>query len=422
MIQGNALTVFFLIAFLASSLVQGALRWINIRHLSRHGGEVPEVFQGEIDGETLSRISRYTAESSRFGGLEDLFSDAATLVVLMGGVLPWLLDLLPDWETHFILTGLGFFGIIALAGGLFSLPFDLYRTFVIERRHGFSTITVGLWLADLLKGLVVSAVLMGSLAWAFLALLRFAPGTWWFWTWLVFSAFQILMLWLYPVVIAPLFNRYEPIRDEALREAIVALMAKVGLRTRGVYQVDAGKRSRHTNAYFTGIGRTKRIVLFDTLLASHSAEEILAVLAHEVGHWKRRHILKQLLFVKAISLTALWLASRLIAWPVLYEAFGFARPVPFAGLLLTAVLLGPLTLLVTPALSAIQRRFEREADAFVPGLTGSAAALAGALRRIARDNLANLHPHPLYARFHYSHPPLTERIARLSAMDPDKAS
>jgi STE24 endopeptidase len=232
MIQGNALTVFFLVAFVASSLIHGTLRWLNIRHLSRHGGEVPEVFQGEIEGETLSRISRYTVESSRFGGLEELLSDAVTLAVLMGGVLPWLLDLLPDWENHFIVTGLAFFGIIALAGGLFGLPFDLYRTFVIERRHGFSTITLGLWLADLLKGLVVSAVLMGFLAWALLALLRFAPGTWWFWTWLVFSAFQALMLWLYPVVIAPLFNRYEPVRDESLREAIVALMAKVGLRTR----------------------------------------------------------------------------------------------------------------------------------------------------------------------------------------------
>ena len=256
---------------------------------------------------------------------------------------------------------------------------------------------------------------MGILLTAFLALLQFTPQTWWFWTWLLFASFQLIMLWLYPVVIAPLFNKYEPVKDTDLRDAIIALMAKVGLKTEGVYQVDAGKRSRHTNAYFTGLGKTKRIVLFDTLIASHTKEEIVAVLAHEIGHWKGRHILKQLLFMEAASFVVLWLASHLIAWPLLYETFGFARPVPFVGLLLAAVLAGPLTILLTPAVSAALRRFEREADAAVIGLTGTTAPLANALRRLARDNLANLHPHPLYARVYYSHPPLAERIAALTA-------
>ena len=417
MVQLNGLMVLFLAAFVASSLAHAALKGLNIRHLRRHGGEVPEVFRGEIDGETLARISRYTLDSSRFGTVEKLFDEALTLAVLLGGLLPWLLGRLPAWEEHFILTGLLFFGILAFASGLAGLPFDLYRTFVIERRHGFSTITLRLWIVDLLKGLAVSAVLMGVLLTAFLALLRFAPRSWWFWTWVVFATFQVLMIWLYPIVIAPLFNRFEPVPDEELKGAIVALMAKVGLKTEGVYQVDAGKRSRHTNAYFTGLGKTKRIVLFDTLIASHTAEEIIAVLAHEIGHWKKRHILKQLLFMEAASLAVLWIVAHLTAWPLLTETFGFTRPVPFAGVLLSAVLLGPLTILITPALSAIQRRFEREADAFVYGLTGSTAPLVSALKRLARDNLANLHPHPLYARFYYSHPPLAERIARLQALE-----
>jgi STE24 endopeptidase len=270
---------------------------------------------------------------------------------------------------------------------------------------------------DLLKGIAVSTILMGLLLSAFLMLLRFAPSSWWLWTWLVFASFQLLMIWLYPIVIAPLFNRYEPIRDEGLKAAIIVLMAKVGLKTEGVYQVDAGKRSRHTNAYFTGLGKTKRIVLFDTLIASHTTEEITAVLAHEIGHWKKRHILKQLLFMEATSLIILWLASHLIAWPLLYETFGFNRPIPFVGLLLCAALFGPLSILITPFVSATQRRFEREADAFVSGLTGATAPLMGALKRLARDNLANLHPHPLYARFYYSHPPLTERIVRLQELE-----
>jgi STE24 endopeptidase len=417
MIQWNGLMVFFLSVFISSVLVHGVLKWLNIRHLRLHGHEIPDVFRGEIDGKTLTKISLYTLDSHRFGTIESLLDDALTLAVLLGGLLPWLIGRLPAWEEHFLLTGLLFFGILGLASGLIGLPFDLYRTFVIEKRHGFSTITLRLWMVDLLKGIAVSTILMGLLLSAFLMLLHFASHSWWFWTWLVFASFQLLMIWLYPIVIAPLFNRYEPVRDEGLKEAIIALMAKVGLKTEGVYQVDAGKRSRHTNAYFTGLGKTKRIVLFDTLIASHTTEEITAVLAHEIGHWKRRHILKQLLFMEAASLIVLWFASHLIAWPFLYETFGFHRPIPFVGLLLFAALFGPLTIFITPFVSATQRRFEREADAFVFSLTGATTPLMGALKRLARDNLANLHPHPLYAWFYYSHPPLTERIARLQELE-----
>jgi STE24 endopeptidase len=413
MIPEYSLIIYFLVTFAASMLVRGILKWLNIRHLRRHGHEIPDVFRGELDEESLAKISRYTVDSSRFGTWEGLFDDGVTLVVLLSGILPWLLGRLPPWENHMLLTGLSFFGLIALASGVIGIPFDLYRQFVIERRHGFSTLTLRLWVIDLFKGFAISAILMGLLLSAFLSLLAFAPGSWWFWTWLVFASFQMLMIWLYPIVIAPLFNRYEPIQDQDLKEAVIALMAKVGLRTEGVYQVDAGKRSRHTNAYFTGLGRTKRIVLYDTLIASHTRDEIIAVLAHEIGHWKRHHILKQLLFLEAASLLVLGFIAHLITWPVLYATFGFSRPVPFVGLLLSAALLGPLAVFFTPLISATQRRFERDADASVCDLTGQTTPLANALKRLARDNLANLHPHPLYARFYYSHPPLAERIARL---------
>ena len=324
----NNLMVLFLTLFIASSLGRGVLRWLNTSHLRRHGREVPEPFVGDIDGETLGKISRYALDSQRFTAVESLFDDALTLVVLLGGLLPWLSEQLPSWEEHFLLPGLLFFGLLGLGSALLGLPFDLYRTFVIEKRHGFSTITLRLWLADRLKETALAALLMGALLSAFLVLLHAAPRTWWLWTWLVFASFQLLMLWLYPVAIAPLFNKYEPLRDDALKDAVVALMAKAGLRTRGVFQMDAGKRSRHTNAYFTGLGKSKRIILFDTLIASHGREEILSVLAHEIGHWKRRHILKQLLFLEAASLGALWLASHLLVWPLLYETFGFQKPVP----------------------------------------------------------------------------------------------
>jgi STE24 endopeptidase len=417
MVRWNGLLLSFLVAFAAAALAREGLAWLNIRHLRRHGHEVPEAFRGQIDAATLAKISRYTADRARFGSVASLFDDAVVLAVLLTGLLPWLLARLPAWETRFILAGLLFFAVLALGSFLLGLPFEIYGTFGIERRYGFSTITPGLWLIDQIKGLAVAAALLGPLAAAFLALLRFAPATWWFWTWLLFAAFQLLLLWLYPAVIAPLFNRFEPVRDEGLRTAIEALATRAGLKTEGIYQSDAGKRSRHTNAYFTGIGRTKRIVLFDTLLASHAPAEIVAVLAHEIGHWQKRHILKQLLLIEALSLALFWIASRLIAWPLLYETFGFARPVPFVGLFLLAVLMGPLTLLSTPFFAALQRRFEREADDAAVELTGTGTPLAAALTRLAKDNLANLHPHPLYARFYYSHPPLAERIARLAGRE-----
>jgi STE24 endopeptidase len=257
-------------------------------------------------------------------------------------------------------------------------------------------------------------VLMGLLLGAFLALMFYTPRSWWLWVWLVYASFQMLMVWLYPLVIAPLFNRYEPVGNESLREAIVAMMARVGLKTEGVFQVDEGRRSRHSNAYFTGLGATKRIVLYDTLLASHSNDEILAILSHEIGHWKKRHVLKQLLFMEAASLCVFYLAWRLIGWDVLYRTFGIEQVVPFVGLLLLAVLFEPLTFFLTPVASLVLRRFEREADDFSSDLMGDkAAALADALKRLAKDNLANLHPHPFYAGFYYTHPPLVERIARI---------
>lgn len=422
MIRWNGLLISFLVLFLAAALVREGLAWLNVRHLRRHGGEVPEPFRGQIDAATLAKISRYTADRARFGSVTNLCDDAVLLAVLLTGLLPWLLSRLPAWEEHFVLAGLGFFALLALGSALIGLPFELYGTFGIEKRYGFSTITPGLWLVDQLKGLAVSAALLGPLTAAFLALLRFSPAAWWFWSWLLFAAFQLLLLWLYPALIAPLFNRFEPVKDEGLRAAIEALTARAGLKTEGVYQSDAGKRSRHTNAYFTGIGRTKRIVLFDTLLASHAPAEIVAVLAHEIGHWQKRHIPKQLLLIAALSLALFWAAAQLVAWPLLYATFGFAEPVPFVGLFLLAILLGPLSLLVTPLFAALQRRFEREADDAVAELTGTTAPLAEALKRLAKDNLANLHPHPLYARFFYSHPPLAERIARLAGLAAQKAA
>jgi STE24 endopeptidase len=417
MIQCNTLMLLFLVSFIAVSLCRRLLASINIHHLRHHGHEVPDVFAGEIDGETLSRMSRYTAESAHFGSLEGLCDDLVTLAILLSGFLPWLIGHILLLKFHFVVSGLIFYGTLASISFILSVPFSLYHVFGIEKKYGFSTMTPALWISDLLKNLMLSILLLGLLLGAFLALIHYADKTWWLWTWMVFAAFQLLMLWLYPIVIAPLFNKYETVKDETLKEAIVAMMAKAGLKTEGVYQVDEGKRSRHTNAYFTGIGKTKRIVLYDTLLNSHSRDEILAILAHEIGHWKNKHVLKQLAFIETASLVIFYILYRILDWPLLYQTFGFAQPLAYVGLLLLAALFGPVTFFLTPLGTAVLRKFERDADHYSYSLIGSTLALRNALKRLAKDNLANLHPHPIYAWFYYSHPPLTERIRYLRDME-----
>jgi len=417
MIDFSLLLVAFLLIYVITVLAGWTLTQLNVGHLRQHGDQVPDVFAGEIDGETLSKMSAYTAESSRFGSFQSVFSDILLLAVLLFGLLPWLNGVIQSWGFHFVFSGLLFFGILALGSSLLGIPFDLYGTFVIEKKYGFSTITWKLWIVDFFKGFLVSGILMGILMSAFLALMHYAKNYWWFFIWVVFASFQLLMLWLYPIVIAPLFNKYEPVKNEALKEALIALMAKAGLKTEGIYQVDEGKRSKHSNAYFTGVGSTKRIVLYDTLLASHTDDEIVSILAHEIGHWKKKHIMKQLVFMEAASLVTLYIVYRLIEWPPLYGAFGFNGVVPYVGLLLLAVVAEPVTFFLTPLASMAVRRFEREADDYSFRLVGTTKPMVSALKRLAKDNLANLHPHPFYVWFHYSHPPLTERIRSLQKME-----
>jgi STE24 endopeptidase len=225
------------------------------------------------------------------------------------------------------------------------------------------------------------------------------------------------LMWLYPVLIAPLFNKFEPIKDEALQDKIMALMDQVDLKAKGIYQVDEGKRSKHTNAYFTGIGKTKRIVLYDTLLTSHTSDEIVSVLAHEIGHWKKKHILKQLSFMIGASLILLYLIYRIVGWPQLYTAFGLSHQPVYAGFFLVSLYLTAAGFFFSPIGAAITRRFEREADRMAFDLTGTSQPMISALKRLAKDNLSNLHPHPWYVKFYYSHPPLIERIEYLQAMD-----
>lgn len=417
MIQFNFLLLVFLALFLLRSATQFYLHRFNLAHLRQYGTTVPAVFQDTVNQETFKKISDYTIDSDRFHMVDSLVYQGLYLLVLLSGFLPWLTKTLRSWEFGSIAEGLIFFAVLSLLANLSRLPFGLYDTFVIEERYGFNRMTLRMWVSDLLKSVIIQFLLGGLLLWLLLTLIIHGGGAWWVWAWMLVGCFELMMLWLYPVVIAPLFNKFEPIQNLGLVERIRDLMKRVGLRVKAVLKMDAGKRSKHTNAYFTGIGKTKRIVLFDTLLESHPEEEILAVLAHEVGHWKKRHVLKQIVLLEALSFGIFYVVSKLLKWPLLYQTFGFDEPTVYVGIFLIGALLSPLGYFAQPLESAISRRFEREADDFVLELTKTAEPMRRALKRLASDNLANLIPHPLYAWFYYSHPPLVERIQRLSLQE-----
>jgi STE24 endopeptidase len=413
------LIILFLVLFVGRIVWRYFLQQLNISDLKIYGKVIPPVFRDEIDETTLAKMVDYTYDNSRLTAKENLTSDGIEL-----GILFLLLPILVGWivglNLHIIWQALIFFGLLALISGIAGLPFELYDTFVLEKKYGFSTITWRLWITDLIKSLILSAIIMTIMISAFMAFIHYLPASWWFWAWVFFTLFEIILLWLYPVLIAPLFNKFEPIKDEALREKINALMDKAGLKTKGIYQVDEGKRSKHTNAYFTGIGKTKRIVLYDTLLASHAPDEIVAVLAHEIGHWKKKHILKQLTFMIVASLVLLYFIYLIVNWSFLYSAFGLKVTPVYAGLFLVSLYLSSAGFFLSPVGAAITRRYEREADKMAWELTGTSEPMINALKRLAKDNLTNLHPHPLYVWFYYSHPPLIERIEYLRAMNNKK--
>jgi STE24 endopeptidase len=355
----------------------------------------------------------YTVAMSNLGSIEMLVDDLAGLAIILSGFLPYLAGTHLLSGLHPVLAGILFMFTCSILLGILEIPFDLYSTFVIERDFGFSTITLPLWLKDQIKSLLLSSLLLGIILAVFLELLYTLPGLWWLPAWVCFVFFQLLLIWLYPKVIAPMFNKFEPIEDEALKKGLDELLERAGFHLKGLFKMDASTRSRHSNAYFTGIGKFKRIVLFDTLINTHTLEEITAVLAHELGHLKKGHIKKQLGASIVISLVVLYVIAKLLAWQNLYLTFGFQGIIPYAGLFLLTIIGKPITFFLTPIGSLVSRRYERQADAYARSLTGSTVPLAQALKRIAKDNLANLHPHPLYAWFYYSHPPLAGRIEAL---------
>jgi STE24 endopeptidase len=408
---------FLFSAFLGLYLLQ-LLFGLWLEHLNRaytraQNGKVPEGFEEFIDARAMEKTAAYAQERSRFDSFQLLFSELFFLGLILFGFFPFLDERLSRFALPPLPAGLLFFIIPGLINALLELPFDYYETFVLEEKYGFNRSTLFIWITDHLKNGLVTLVLVSLVLFFILGLIQAAPEFWWIWGFLLLSALQLILVVLYPVVIAPWFNKFEPIQDEELTEKIKALMARAGVRLKGLFKMDAGKRSGHSNAYFTGLGKTKRVVLFDTLLERHTPDELLGILAHEIGHYRKRHILKQLLFFEGTTLVGIYLASRLLPWEVLYHSFGFALPKTYVGLFLLGLLGQKIGFFLIPLSMAWSRRFERQADDYARSLQGTVEPLIGAFKRMAADNLINLNPHPFYVWFNYSHPPLAERIRRL---------
>ncbi len=390
------------------------LRHLNLHQLEAHGHEVPAGFEATVDRELLVKTSAYTLATSRVGLIESLFSSLLLLLFLFAGLLEWYDDLILSMTASFVGQGCLFVLGLLLAQTLLDIPFSLYRTFVIEERFQFNTSTPKLWLTDLLKSLAIGMVLISLLTAGSLALVQASPNLWWLWVWELFACITLLLMYLSPVLIEPLFFKFQPLQDQALAERVKDVMKQAGLQVERVQQVDASRRSKHSNAYFTGIGRVKRIVLFDTLLEQMSDDEILGVLAHEAGHWKLGHIWKRLLSMELVSLVVCWLFWLVLSWDGLAGWFGLAELSFLAEVLLVGFLASLVSFPLTPISSLRSRRHEWQADQFARNLTGEPESLASALVKLCKENLSNLHPHPFYAWFYYSHPPVVERIARLT--------
>ena len=402
-----------LILYLAVEGAEQFLQVLNMNYLSRHGADVPSGFAQHIDAATLTKMRDYSVAHARVDRLAALISVCLTLLFLFGGIMNWLNNRIGALGWQPILSGVLFFLVLVYADTLVKIPFSLYNTFSLEKRFGFSNQTIGLWLQDLLKSLLLNTLLLGILLYGILWLATALPQLWWLAGWFFVLLFTVFLLYVSPYVIEPLFNKFSPVEDRALEERIRETMSRAGLRINRVFSMDASRRSSHSNAYFSGIGHVKRIILFDTLLANHSAEEIIAILAHEAGHWRKRHVLKMLVLGQALALAGFFMAYVLTAGDQLTELFKLDVPSMHAKLLLVAFL-GSLVLFpVKPVMAYLSRVHEVQADDFALELTGTPHALAEALIKLGRDNLANLHPHPWYAAVYYSHPPLVQRVQRI---------
>src|SRR5438876_2676461 len=404
-----------LVLILARAIAELWLSRLNQRHVCAHEDEVPPAFRGMIEEATYCRSVDYTLAKSRFGDIAAVFDAVVLIAVLFSGALPWVFESFSASFGSSIFAMAGFLFVTGIALSMLGLPFAWYAQFKLEGRFGFNMTSMKTWILDRVKGFLLAVLLGYPLLALVLKLIEWTGANWWLWAAAVVIAFQLLLLLIAPAIIMPLFNKFTPLPEGALRERLLALACRTRSPSLSIDVMDGSKRSHHSNAFFTGFGRFRKIVLFDTLIAQLTEPELESVLAHEIGHYKKRHVLKLI----GVSITGVFMAFAVIAWLAsqerFYRAFGFEHQGGFAAanvipaMLLFALLAGTISFWLSPLIHIWSRRFEYEADAFARATMGEPQSLIQALRKLNEKNLSNLTPHPLYSRFYYSHPTLLER-------------
>ncbi len=409
----NAFGWIFLAALVAATATRIWLAMRQMRHVRAHRGAVPHTFAESIPLAAHQKAADYTVVKARVGVVDVLIGAAALLALTLGGLLQWISD---RWAGTFepgsLLHGVALIVSVVLLLSALELPLTAYRTFVVEARFGFNRMSVRLFVADLARQMLLGALLGIPLLVLVLWLMERMGEWWWLYVWLAWMGFNLLVLLLYPTVIAPLFNRFTPLEDPELAGRVEALLRRCGFKSKGLFVMDGSKRSNHGNAYFSGFGAAKRIVFFDTLLSRLAPAEVEAVLAHELGHFKRHHVWKRIGVLFAASLLFLWVLGELIGREWFYTGLGVSTQTTATALLLFVLAMPVFTFFLHPVTSLVSRRHEFEADAYAAA-HASAPQLVKALVKLYQDNAATLTPDPLHSAFYDSHPPAATRIARL---------
>jgi STE24 endopeptidase len=408
-------TALFISALFSNGVIKFWLAYRQLEHVAENRTEVPAAFREKIELAAHQKAADYTRALVQLGLVNILFDTVLLLVFTLGGGIQWLSNWSAATFSAPMVQGVAIIVAVLMLQSVLELPLDLYRTFNIEVRFGFNKMTLKLYLMDAIKGLLLGAAIGLPLLFGVLWLMSAMGDLWWIYVWSVWVAFNLLLLFIYPTYIAPLFNKFEPMQDETQKTRIEALLNKCGFSASGLFVMDGSKRSSHGNAYFTGFGKTKRIVFFDTLLQRLTPGEIDAVLAHELGHFKRRHVLKRIAYTFLLSLGFLWLLAQLLHAEWFYTGLGVSTQSTAIALLLFFMALPVFTFLLHPIASAYSRKHEFEADAYAAQQT-EANELVNALVKLYQDNAKTLTPDPLYASFYESHPPAPIRIAHLQKL------
>jgi STE24 endopeptidase len=408
----HTFSIIFLAALGIATATRLWLAWRHVGYVRSRRGQVPPEFATDIGLAEHQKAADYSCAKTRFAMADTAAGAAIALALTFGGGLQLLHEVSALWLGEGIGRGLALIALVGVALMLIDLPFDLYRTFVIEQRFGFNKTTPALFFLDAVKGLLVGALLMLPLAAAILWLIRELGAYWWAYAWALTVAYGIFVQFIAPTVIAPLFNKFSPMQNPELKERVERLLARCGFKVKGLMVMDGSRRSAHGNAYFTGFGNSKRIVFFDTLLKQLEPAEVEAVLAHELGHFRLRHVLKRMALTSAFSLGFFWLLGFLMKQEWFYSSLGVASPSPAMALVLFMFVLPPFTFLLQPLGAMYSRKHEFEADQYA-AQNASSRDLVSALIKLYRDNASTLTPDPLHSAFYDSHPPALARIARL---------